>query len=204
MALTDIAIRNLKSADSIKKLSDGEGLQLWVTPAGGKIWKLAYRIEGLQKTLTIGPYPEISLADARAKRDEARKLLVSGGDPAQQKRQSKLTQTNNAAQTFSAIAAEVVDKKRREQRSESTLTKLEWLHAFANGGFGKRPISEITAAEILAVLRREQDKGHRETAKRLRAVIGEVFRYAIATGRAASDPTYALRGALLTPKVTHR
>lgn len=204
MALTDVQIRNAKPAVSMRKLSDGEGLQLWVHPAGGKSWKLSYRYNGRQKTLTIGPYPEIGLADARKARDAAKRLLVSGTDPAQQKKLDKVAKTNSDAATFAKVAAELLDKKRREGKAANTLAKLEWLYGLANAAIGDRPVSEVTAAEVLSALRKVEGKGRLETAKRLRAVIGEVFRYAIATARAENDPTFALRGALSAPVVKHR
>lgn len=204
MALSDVAIRAAKPASTIRKLSDGGGLQLWITPAGGKIWKQAYRFNGAQKTLTIGPYPTFSLAEARAARDAAKRLLVSGADPAQQKALGKLSRASSDATTFGLVAREVREKKAREGKAPRTLEKLRWLHDFAEGPIGARPISDITAPEVLAVLRTVEGRGNHETAKRLRASMGEVFRYAIATGRASVDPTLALRGALTAPVVKHR
>jgi hypothetical protein len=131
MPLTDIQIRNAKSGASIRKLSDSGGLQCWITPAGGKIWKLAYRYDRRQKTLTIGPYPIIGLAEARKRRDDAKALLFSGIDPSQQKAVAKRTRSITNAQTYEAVAKEVMDKKRREGKAPNTLDKLEWLHGVA-------------------------------------------------------------------------
>lgn len=204
MSLADMAIRTAKVGATLQKLSDGGGLQLWITPGGSKLWRLAYRFDGKQKKLSLGVYPEIGLADARKARDEAKKLLASGGDPGQQRKLDRLTKANSAATTFEALAAELLDKKRREGKAGSTLAKLEWLYAMANEAIGPRPVDAITAPEILAVFRKVEGRGRLESAKRLRAVIGEVFRFAVATGRATTDPTQALRGALTTPKVKHR
>ncbi len=204
MPLSDVQIRSAKPGQTMVKLSDGEGLQLWITPAGAKVWKLGYRYNGAQKTLTFGPYPAIGLAAARTARDDAKRLLVSGIDPAQQKALGKLAKTNNDANTFEVLAAELIDKKRREGKAQRTLEKLRWLFDVAKPSLGHRPIGEITAVEVLAALKKVEARGRLETAKRMRAVIGEVFRYAIATARASNDPTFALRGALTAPKVKHR
>ena len=204
MALTDIEIRSAKPAASVVKLSDGGGLQLWVERDGGKRWRLAYRFAGKQKVLALGVYPELGLKGARSLRDEARGLLADGRDPIAVRRQDKLLAENAAANTFEAIASELVAKKRAEAKADATIAKTEWLLGFANCGFGSRPISEISAADVLAVLRKVEARGRLESARRLRAIIGQVFRYAIATGRAENDPSGALRGAIASPVVKHR
>lgn len=204
MPLTDTAIRVAKPSERVAKLSDGGGLQIWIMPNGSKLWRLAYRFGGKQKKLAIGSYPEISLAGARDVRAGARQLLATGVDPSQQKRLNKLAFAVGQANTFAVLAAELVDKKRREEKAPNTLSKLEWLFGLANQIIGPRPIAEITAPEVLSLLKGIEAKGRLETAKRLRAVVGEVFRYAIATARATTDPTFALRGALTAPKVKHR
>lgn len=202
--LTDLKVRSAKPRDQVMKLSDGGGLQLWVTPAGGKHWKLAYRFDGKQKKLGIGPYPAFGLADARARRDEAKALLAKGVDPTAHERQSRETQAQIAAVTFKVVADELVEKKRQEGRAAATLAKTTWLLDFAHPLFGSRPISEVRPAEVLAALRQVEARGRLESARRLRSVVGEVFRYAIATARAETDPTSALRGALIAPKTKHR
>jgi integrase len=205
MPLTDTAIRAAKAqAGRTLKLSDGGGLQLWVAPTGSKLWKLAYRFAGKQLKLSLGLYPAVGLKDARAQRDAAKRLLASGVDPGQQKKAAALVKANAEANTFDAIAAELLDKKRREAKAERTLGKLEWLLSLASPAIGSRPISDITAPEVLGVLRAVEARGRHETAKRLRATVGQVFRYAVATGRAEADPTGALKGALITPTVQHR
>ena len=203
--LTDSAIRAAKSkTGQTVKLSDGGGLQLWVQPSGSKLWNLAYRFAGKQRKLAIGSYPGIGLKEARAKREEAKKLLTSGFDPSQQKRLVKLTSESQKADTFEAISREVLEKKRREGKSETTVSKAAWLFDLATPALGPRPIAEITAPEVLAVLRQVETGGRLETARRLRAIIGQAFRFAVATGRAMNDPTSALRGALTAPVVQHR
>ena len=178
--------------------------QVWITPTGSKLWRLAYRFDGKQKKLSIGPYPEISLEAARKIRASARTVLASGDDPGQQKKVAAAEKANTQANTFAAIADELLDKKRREHKAPATIDKRVWLHDMAKGSIGDRPISEITAAEVLAILRPIDARGRIETAHRLRAVIGEVFRFAISTARAESDPTFALRGALTIRETTHR
>jgi integrase len=203
--LTDSAIRAAKPKTvQTMKLSDGGGLQLWVQPSGSKLWNLAYRFAGKQRKLAIGSYPGIGLKEARAKREQAKKLLASGFDPSQQKRLVKLASEGQKADTFEAISWEVLEKKRREGKSGTTVSKGKWLFDLATPALGPRPIAEITAAEVLAVLRQVEARGRLETARRLRAIIGQAFRFAVATGRAASDPTSALRGALIAPVVQHR
>jgi integrase len=204
MPLSDVAIRSTKPKEAVQKLSDGGGLQLWIMPNGSKLWRLAYRFAGKQKKLAIGPYPTVGLSEARAKRQEAKALLNEGRDPSIKKQTDKALAIEVQGQTFSRIASELLNKKRKEGKAPNTLAKLEWLYGLANVALRDRPISEITAPEVLVALRKVEGKGRLETAKRLRAVIGEVFRYAIATARATSDPTFALRGALTAPVVKHR
>ncbi|MGA8170000.1 MAG: integrase arm-type DNA-binding domain-containing protein, partial [Methylocystis sp.] len=204
MPLTDARIRATKPADRIVKLSDGGGLQLWVTPDGAKRWRLAYRFGGAHKSLAIGVYPATGLREARDARQEAKRLLTDGQDPSHAKRLAKATQAAANANTFEAIAAELLEKKKREAKAERTLVKLEWFMSLARPAIGGRPIVEITALELLAVLRPIEARGRLETVKKLRGAIGQVFRFAIATGRAENDPTGALRGALAAPTVNHR
>ncbi len=205
MPLTDTAIRNAKPGEKLVKLSDGGGLQLWITPHGSKLWNLAYRdLQRKQRKLSFGLYPGVSLAEARKKRDEAKTLLASGVDPGQQKRLEKLTRAISDATTFRAVAEDYLDKQRRQGRSEATLTKNRFLLDQAFPLIGERPIAEIKAPEILAILKDLERRGRLETARRCRATIGGVIRYAIATSRAESDPTPALAGAIIPPKVKHR
>jgi hypothetical protein len=204
MPLTDTAIRTAKSGPKLRKLSDGGGLQLWITPNGSKLWRFAYRFDGKQKLLAIGSYPTIPLADARAARDLAKRQLASGLDPSIQKQVNALVSQQARTNTFEQIARELLDKKHREGKASATISKREWLYGLANAQLGKRPVAEIKAAEVLAVLKAVENKGQSETAHRLRSCIGEVFRFAIATTRAENDPTSALRGALAAPKSKHR
>jgi integrase len=198
--LNDITIRNAKPRRKAFKLSDGGSLFLLVQPTGGKLWRLAYRINGKQKSLSFGAYPAVSLADARSKRDSAKASLKDGSDPSVLRKIEKQARGN----TFKVVANELVQKMELEGRANATLVKTRWLLDFAFNVIGDRPIAKISAPELLAVLRKVEKRGTYETARRLRSTCGMVFRYAVATGRAVRDPSVDLRGALTTPTVKHR
>jgi integrase len=204
MALSDTRIRSANPKRKLYKLSDGGGLQLWVWPDGAKRWRLAYRFNARQKLLALGVYPQIGLKGARDARDAARRTLAGGLDPCVAKQINRAAKAISAANTFDAIAQELVAKKRKEGRAEATISKVEWLLGMAGSEIGTRPIAELKAPDILVPLRKAESRGRHETARRMRAVIGEVFRYAVATGRAENDPTGGLKGALTTPTVQHR
>ncbi len=204
MALTDTFIKALKPGSAPKKHSDGAGLHLLLTVQGSKLWRLAYRFGSKQKLLALGTYPAVSLQDARRKRDDAKKLLANGTDPAHQTKLERINKQMARAETFGGIADEFLTKVEREGKAAATMVKKRWLVDLARPDLGLRPISEITATEILASLRKVESKGNYETARRMRSTIGQVFRYAIATARAENDPTFGLRGALTAPTITHR
>lgn len=204
MPLTDAQLRRLKTEARAYRRADGGGLFIEVSPLGSKLWRLAYRYNGKQKLLALGTYPETPLARAREKRQEAKALLQDGIDPGAKAKADKEERRALLEDSFSAIAQELLARGAREGRAAITLSKKRWLLNMAEADLGKRPIREITAAEILKPLRRLEDKGHYESAIRMRAVVGQVFRYAIATGRAENDPTFGLCGAIITPKVNHR
>lgn len=203
MRLTDVICRQTKPGDVRKKLSDGGGLQLWVQPNGTRFWHLAYRYAGKQKMLALGPYPAVTLADAREQRNDAQKLLRAGSDPAAERKQ-RIEEQNLPGQTFKEVAIEFVEKHRREGRAGATLVKKEWLLDFAYPSLGAKRVSDIRAIDVLKVLQEPESRGCYETARRLRSTIGAVCRYAIATARAENDPTAALRDALTTPTVKPR
>jgi len=202
MPLTDAKCRSAQPGAKLQKLTDGGGLQLWLQPSGARLWRFAYRFGGKQRLLALGVYPSVPLARARQAREDARRLLVDGLDPALEKKRQ--AQALADAPTFRGIAAEYVAKLRREKRSEATMVKVEWLIGFANAAFGDEPITRIAAPAVLGVLRSLEARERYESARRLRSTIGSVFRYAIATARAENDPTSALRGALTQVKVTPR
>lgn len=204
MPLTDIAIRNAKPGAKPAKMADGGGLFLFVTPAGGKLWRLKYRMEGKEKLLSIGAYPEISLSDARKRRDEARALLAEGKDPSREKQRAKVQSRINAESSFAAISSEYCEKRKREESwSPATATRSEYLLSLLTSGIGRMPISEIEPADVLAAIRKIEAKGNLESARRTLQLASMVFRYAVATARLRSDPTRDLKGALTAPKVTH-
>lgn len=204
MPLNDKQINSLRSANKVLKVSDGGGLFIQVSPLGSKLWRMAYRFNNLQKLLSFGAYPAVSLASARQKRDAAKKLLASEIDPAFHSKQEKLARLSAGKNTFESVAKEFLKKNEREGKAGATLNKKRWLLSLALPDLGKRPIGEITASEILVPLKKVEALGNFETAKRLRAVIGQVFRFAISSALAEFDPTYGLKGALTSPKVTHR
>ncbi|WP_068076907.1 tyrosine-type recombinase/integrase [Novosphingobium lentum] len=206
MALTDVAIRNAKPAAKAIKLADGGGMFLLITPAGGKLWRLKYRVDGREKLLAIGAYPEIGLGEARRRREEARELIALGKDPSREKQRDKVRARVQAADTFAAICDEYCEKRRRDGSkgwAPSTAIRSEYLLSLVCGSIGKLPIGEIEPADVLTAVRRIEGKGKLESARRSLQLAGAVFRYAVATARLASDPTRDLRGALATPKVTH-
>jgi integrase len=203
MALSDTAIRTAKPADKPRRLFDGGGLYLEVSPAGGKLWRLKYRHGGKEKRLALGAYPDTGLKDARDKRDAARKLLAAGVDPGEQRKAAKAAGDERAANSFEVVA--------REWHAKQSATWVE-LHAsrimlrMENDVFpwlGSRPIADVTAKEVLATVNRIVDRGAVESAHRVLQNCGQVLRYAIATGRAERNPAADLRGALPPVKQSH-
>ncbi|WP_282950113.1 MULTISPECIES: integrase arm-type DNA-binding domain-containing protein [unclassified Sphingopyxis] len=206
MALTDVAIRNAKPGAKAIKLADGAGMFLLVTPAGGKLWRLKYRIDGREKLLAIGAYPDIGLSEARKRREEARAMIAQGKDPSREKQRDKVRSRIRAADTFTAIASEYCAKRKRDGEkgwSPATATRSEYLLSILNPAIGKLAIAEIEPADILAAVRKIEAKGNLESARRTLQLASMVFRYAVSTARLRSDPTRDLRGALTAPTVTH-
>ena len=204
MPLSQMAVRNAKPKDKDYKLTDGEGMFLFVTKAGGKFWRWSYRFGGKQKTVSLGAYPEVTLAEAREKRVAARVVLAKGRDPGLEKKIEKLTAGTSSGNSFDALAKELILKMQREGRAAVTIDKTRWILDFALPYIGERPINDIVASEVLAVLKSVEARGRYETARRLRSKCSQVFRLAIATGRAERDPTQDLRGAIATPNPKHR
>lgn len=199
MALTEKALRALKPQEKPFKVSDERSLYLLVTPSGARCWRLKYRIAGTEKVLALGTYPDVPLKVARERRDEARKLIAAGVDPGVKRKAEKIAR----ADTFSAIAKEWLDLQRKKF-SLATLVKAEWtFDELLNPYIGSRPIREITPPELLVPLRKLEARGKHETAHRTKQRAGQVFRYAIATGRAERDPSADLKGALAPVVVRH-
>lgn len=206
MPLTDTAIRNAKPKLKPYKLGDSGGLFLLVQPTGGRLWRLKYRFAGRERKLSVGRYPEVSLADARQARDKARQLLIDGKDPSLEKQRRKARALISADNTFDAVAREFIAKKSKDGRdawADATRIKNEWLHSQLSPALGRIPVAEIGALDALGALRKIEAKGKLESARKAKGFASAVFRYAIATGRLASDPTRDLAGALLSPKVTN-
>ncbi|MEO9469946.1 integrase arm-type DNA-binding domain-containing protein [Parasphingorhabdus sp.] len=203
MALTDIKIRNAKHGPKPIKMFDERGLFLLLQPSGGKLWRLKYRILGKEKKLSLGVYPDVSLKEARKRRDEARTLLANRVDPASVKREQSKSAKREAANTFQAIADEFIEKSAKEGKAAVTIKKTRWLLSLMEPDLGNRPITEITPADLLETLQKVETKGHLETARRMRWFAGRVFRYAVATSRASADPSALLKGALTVPQVKH-
>lgn len=203
MALTDTAIRNSKPTGKPYKVSDSQGLYLLVNPRGSKLWRVKYRMNGVERKLALGSYPEITLAEARAARDAARRQLAHAVDPNVAKRQARIEASIRASNSFATVAEELIDKKAREGLAEPTLEKMRWFVKLLGPDFGRRPVTEITPQELLHELRKHERRGRLETANLLRSFASRVFRYAVATARAERDPAQLLIGALTSPKVKH-
>lgn len=203
MVLTDTAIRNAKPADKPYKVTDSQGLYLLVNPRGSKLWRIKYRIDGVERKLSLGAYPEITLAEARAARDAARRQLAHAIDPNVAKRQARIEASIRASNSFASVAEELIEKKAREGLVEPTLEKMRWFVKLMGADFGKRPVTDITPQELLHELQKHERRGRLETANLLRAFASRVFRFAVATARAERDPAQLLIGALTTPRVKH-
>ncbi len=203
MALTDVAIRKAKPADKPSRMFDGGGLYLEIAPSGGKLWRLKYRYGGKEKRLAIGTYPEISLIDARNRRETARKLLANGVDPADAKKAHKAARLDREANSFEVVAREWFVKFSStwtDSHGDRIIRRLErdvfpWI--------GGRAIADVKAPELLECLRRIEKRGALETAHRALQNSGQVFRYGVATGRTERDISSDLRGALPPVKPNH-
>ena len=195
MSLTDPACRNAKPKDKQYKLSDTKGLYLLVNKSG-KYFRLDYRFAGKRKTLALGVYPDVSLKKARTKRDDAKKMLENGVDPSHFKKMSKAMRLDSAGNSFEAVAREWIAKKSPGWADSHVNKIIRRLELYVFPWIGNRPIAEITPPELLTVLRRVESKGIFDTAHRVHQNCGQIFRYAVATGRAERDQAADLRGAL--------
>jgi integrase len=202
--LSGTAIRNAKPKTRPYKIADGEGLFLLIMPSGSKYWRLRYFFAGKEKLLALGVYPEISLTDARDRRAQARKDLATGKDPGEVKKEAKQLAMVEDANTFEVIAREWYDKRKHEWAPGSVRCKLHYLERQLLPTLGQRAITAITAPQVLDMLRVIEERGTLDTARRVMQMCGQIFRYAIATGRAERNPVPDLRGALMTPVVKHQ
>jgi integrase len=203
MPLTNTAVMNVKPESKARKLADEKGLFLLVHPNGSKYWRLKYRFGGREKLLALGVYPDVSLANARDRRDEARKLLANGVDPGEVKKATKAAGIEKAANSFEVVTREWYTKNKPAWNSghgERIIRRLErdifpWI--------GNKPIADLTAPDLLSTVRRIESRGALETAHRALQNCGQVLRYAVATGRALRDVSADLKGALPSPRETH-
>lgn len=203
MPLSDIAVRSAKPDSKPRKLADEKGLFLLVHPNGSKYWRLKYRVTGKEKLLALGVYPEITLADARQRRDDARKIIANGLDPSEIKQQAYKTKVAAAANSFEAIAREWINSHMKDKASSHRDRTLRRFEVYLFPWLGSKPISDLTAQNILACIQRIQNQNKLETAHRVLAASGQVFRYAVQSGRAMRDITADLKGALPSANVKH-
>lgn len=203
-SLSDAQTRNARPRSKPYKIADGEGLFLLVRPTGAKYWRLRYFFAGKEKVLALGVYPDVTLGDARDRRAQARKALAAGHDPGEKKKEAKRLAASRSTNSFESVAREWIAKRKHEWApitAEVATTRIE-QHVLPK--LGARPIAEIFPPEVLAMLRAVEGRGTLETARRVMNLAGQIFMYAIATGRAERNPVPDLRGALKTPVVKHR
>lgn len=203
MPLSDIAIRNAKPSARTVKMFDGGGLYLEVSPTGGKWWRLKYRHDGKEKRLSLGVYPDVTLKEARERRDTARKLLANSIDPSEQRKQIRASRAMRASTTFEAVTREWFGKFSTNWATSHASKIIRRFERDVFPWIGYRPIAEIKAPELLQAMRRIEDRGVLETAHRALQNCGQVFRYAVAHGLAERDPSGDLRGALPPVKGRH-
>ncbi|MEO6608330.1 MAG: integrase arm-type DNA-binding domain-containing protein [Aestuariivirga sp.] len=204
--LNDTQIKAAQAhSTKVVKLFDGQGLQLWILPNGGKYWRADYRIGGKRKNYSIGTYPQISLKQARELSKAARELAQAGTDPLDHKRTKKAQAMLNSENTFASVAAKLVSRKQASgKRAPVTIAKMEWILRKVNASLGNRPVSTIKTHEIMKCLENEREAGNFETARRMRTVLGEVFRFAIQNQICELDPVAAIKGdSDNAPKVKH-
>ncbi|GGB87786.1 integrase [Novosphingobium endophyticum] len=207
MALTDTAIRNAKAKDKPYKLGDAGGLFILVQPSGAKLWRLKYRIHGKEKKVALGRYPDVGLAEARKRRDDAKAELAGGKDPSREKQRRSAQAREDASNTFALVAAEYIEKRKTDGAKAwagTTAAKNEWLYAQLAPTLGAIPIADIEPLEVLAAVRKIEARGNLESARRALQLASGIFRHAVATARLKSDPTRDLKGALRTPDTKNR
>lgn len=200
--LTDAKVRNAKPRDKEYQMFDGTGLHLLVTPAGSKLWRFKYRINGKDQKISFGKYPEVSLAQARQKRDEARLQLAQGVDPGVMRKTLRLSGCQEI-ETVEFVAREWHTRFKVSWTADYAERVMGWLEQNIFPWIGQRPVDKIEPPELLSVLRKIETRGTYETEHRVYGICGQFFRYAVATGRAKRDPTPDLRGALPPTQEKH-
>jgi len=203
MALTDTAIKAAKPADKPVKMTDGDGLYLLIHPNGGKWWRFDYRFDGKRKTLSMGVYPEVSLRDARDRRDDARRKIANQIDPGEHRKANKNARADAVANSFETVAREWFSKMLATWTPDHADKIIKRLERDVFPWMGDKPIADLTAPAVLTTIRRIEARGRLETAHRALQNCGQVFRYAVATGRAERDPAGDLRGALPPTREKH-
>ncbi len=203
MPLTDSQAKALKPRDCQYKKGDGKGLYLLVKPSGSKLWQHKLRFAGKEKTMSYGSYPEVGVAEARRKRDDSRRLLRDGIDPALEHRKAKAAAKFGVENSFERVATEYIEKRIKEGIAKATEKKLWWFLSLLEADVGRLPIDNVSPQLLLIALKKLEAKGHHETAKKTLSFASRVFKYAVATTRAESDPALLLRDALTSPKVRH-
>ncbi len=204
MKLSDLKCRKTNAQGKLLKLSDGDGLFLHIYPNGKKLWRLSYRYAGKQRDMPFGPYPMVSLLEAREKRYAAKRLLLEGKDPTSQRQADAMALARRAETTFEAYADIYLDRLKRAGRAEPTLKKSRWIVEVLARDLRTVQLTDITSRDVLRVLRVVELKGNRETARRMRGVLSAVFRLAVIEGVIQIDPSAALKGALLRPETRHQ
>lgn len=200
MPLTEIKLKNLKPKEKQYKVTDEKGLRILVHPNGSKYWQLKYRIGGKEKSLSIGVYPEVSLKEARDKRDDARKLIRDGIDPSQQKQEAKHAALTNNQNSFESIARQWHEDQKKAWTEKYAQTVLRRLEIDLFPTLGKKPINEIKPLDLLAVLKKVEQRGAQDIARRLLQTTGQIYKYSVIHGKTTYDITSGLSGGLSKPK----
>ena len=204
MALTAVEVKAATADGKARKLFDGKGLFLLVTGGGSRLWRLKYRYGGKEKLLALGSFPEVGLKEARAKREEARRLMAEGVDPGAARKAQKGSRSGEVEASFEAVGREWFAKWEPSWAPGHSSKLIRRLERFAFPWIGGRPVDEIQPREVLELLQRIEARGTLETAHRVRQACGQIFRYAVATGRAHADPTGPLKGAIAPARAVHR
>jgi integrase len=204
MPLSDRQIRSIKAREKAFRLADEKGLYLEISPSGSKLWRWKYRFAGREKREAFGAFPEVSLSEARRRRDEGRSLLAQDRDPSVERKRRKATMQIGAIDSFEAVAAEYISTKMVKQGlAPATIKKANWFLKLLTPSLGKLPVGEVDPIILLRALQQLQNKEKFETAKKVRSFASRVFRFAVATGRAKTDPAALLKDALTAPKAKH-
>ncbi len=203
MSLTDSQVKALKPGERPYKRSDSKGLFLLINPTGSKLWRHKIRFAGKEKLMSYGAYPEVGLAEARRKRDEARQVLREGLDPSLEQKKARAAAKFGVENSFEHVATEFIEKRTKEGLAPATIKKLWWFLSHLSADIGKLPVNDVSPQLVLAALNKLENSGRHESAKKTLSFAGRVFRYAVATGRAESDPASLLKDALTAPKPKH-